>query len=336
MFTQELRVQDYAQGRKTAGGFGQSATFGLQPSQSSTTGFGQPSSTTTTFGFGQNNQQPPTQPTNAFGTFGQQPSGTQPPAFGSGTGTSAFGTFGQNTQQQQPTGTGLFGGSSAFGQNNQQQQQQQQPAATGFGGFGQNTNQPKPFGGFGQTSGAGAFGGGGAFGQNAAQPAGQTTGLFGQPAQPNQGTTAFGGFGECCSRNNTVSISEVSVGANQNKPAFGQPASQPTTSAFGLFGQNNQQQQQPQGQQPSTGLFGGGTPGTNLFGQNNQQQQGQQGATQPSTGRKYRLNHLEGVANISAKFSDSNHRSHRLIYLVEARVPIFSETTPTTKINQVC
>jgi len=34
---QELRAQDYQQGRKTAGGFGQSATFGTQPSTSTST-----------------------------------------------------------------------------------------------------------------------------------------------------------------------------------------------------------------------------------------------------------------------------------------------------------
>ncbi|KAL5520511.1 hypothetical protein ACEPAG_9735 [Sanghuangporus baumii] len=291
---EEVRVQDYLQGRKTAGAFGQSATFGLAPSQSTTTAFGQPATGTSGFGgFGQQNQQQqqqqqPTQST-GFGAFGQ-PSTSQPSAFGSGTGTTGFGGFGQNTQQQQqqPASTGLFGGTSAFGQNTQQQQPQQQPqtGTTGFGGFGQTANQPKPFGGFGQTSGTSTFGSGGTgFGQTAAQPAGQpSTGLFGQPANQNQGTSAFSSFG-----------------ANANKPAFGQPLSQPGTTGFGLFGQTNQQQPQPnqqQSQQPSTGLFGGTGTGTGLFGQNTQQQPqqgqpGQQGAqptglfgqqaTQPST-----------------------------------------------------
>jgi nuclear pore complex protein Nup98-Nup96 len=64
-----------------------------------------------------------------------------------------------------------------------------------------------------------------------------------------------------------------------NKPSiFGQPAqatTQPTT-GFGVFGGQQQQNQQGQpNQQPTGGLFGGGSGG--LFGQtNNQQQQGQQ------------------------------------------------------------
>ncbi|KAH8114824.1 nucleoporin autopeptidase-domain-containing protein [Phellopilus nigrolimitatus] len=281
---EEVRVQDYAQGRKTAGGFGQSATFGLnQPAQSATSTFGQPAASTSAFGgFGQNSTQPqqnPTpQPASGFGGFGQ-PAASQPSAFGGGTGTSAFGTFGQNNAQPQqtPAPSVFGGGTGAFGQN----ANQQQPAPSAFGGggtFGQN-NQPKPFGTFGSTTaGTNAFGTGGAFGQSNQQPAQQTgtTGnAFGQPASQPQGTTsAFGSFGA----NNNNNLLKPSV--------FGQPANQQPTSGFGLFGQNNSQAQQPQ--QPSTGLFGGGTAGSGLFGQNSNQQQPQPGQpqnqTQPSTG----------------------------------------------------
>src|SRR5882762_7008711 len=112
---QELRAQDYQQGRKTAGGFGQSATFGTQPSTSTstTTGlFGQPA-------------QPAANPMFGSSAFGATSTNTQNPNTGGG-----FGAFGQNTTGQTNTtgtgtGTGIFG---SFGQN---QQQQQQPS-TGF------------------------------------------------------------------------------------------------------------------------------------------------------------------------------------------------------------
>ncbi|KAI5120247.1 hypothetical protein M0805_007551 [Coniferiporia weirii] len=274
---EEIRLQDYAQGRKTAGGFGQSATFGLNQPQPSTSAFGQPAAGTTTFGgFGQNNQQPSTtQPTNAFGSFGQ-PSQATTTAFGGGTGSGGFGTFGQNNQQQQPTPSVFGGGTGAFGQSGTQQPQPTTSVFGGGGAFGQNNNQqPKPFGTFG-TTGTGAFG---SFGQNNSQQPGQTSttgNVFGQPANQNQGTGVFGGFGAANTNNSSLS-----------KPGiFGQPAPQPTTGGFGLFGQNSQgqpnqqQQQQQQPQQPQTGLFGG--TGTGLFGQNNQQQ-GQPGQTQNQT-----------------------------------------------------
>ncbi|KAJ8517984.1 hypothetical protein ONZ45_g4906 [Pleurotus djamor] len=260
---EELRFQDYAQGRKTAGAFGQSAAFGATTTQPATNVFGQPQpqQTTTTNAFGQNTSTPsafgafsatnnqPAQPTNslfggtsAFGQPAQQPA-QQP---------SAFGVFGQPAQQQQPQqqqpAGGIFGGGSAFGQP--------KPAGTGFGGFG----------------GGGAFGStnttNNAFGQPQQQQQQQqpSTGLFGQ-AQTNPTPSAFGGFG---TNNNN----------NATKPLFGAAPSAP--SAFGgggIFGQNQQQNQQAQQPQPQqqTSLFGG-------FGANNNNaQQPQQNAQQPAT-----------------------------------------------------
>jgi hypothetical protein len=123
---QEIRVQDYAQNRKTAnaapaaGAFGQPAAggglFGQQANTAAPGGFGT---------FGQTTQ--PTQPAQpaapAFGAFGQQ-SNAQQPAPG------AFGTFGQQAQPAQPAPAAFGGG---FGQTNPQQ-----PAPAGglFGGGG--------------------------------------------------------------------------------------------------------------------------------------------------------------------------------------------------------
>ncbi|RPD67371.1 hypothetical protein L226DRAFT_556983 [Lentinus tigrinus ALCF2SS1-7] len=251
---EELRFQDYQQGRKTAGAFGQS-TFGA-PAQPTTGLFGQaaaqPAATGTTFG--------------GFGNT----STTQ-------TGTSGFGAFGGGNTGTTGTTGGLFGGGGAFGQQNAQQPPQQN---TGFGAFGSTQTQQQPSGGL--------FGGGGAFGANQNKPAfgsgtnafgstgtgafGTTSqpsttggGLFGsQPQQPTGG--AFGGFGA----------------SNQNKPAgsiFGSgTTTQPTNTGFGAFGSQNQPQQSTT--QPTGGLFGGGG---GLFGQNNQQQP-QQPQQQPQQG----------------------------------------------------
>ncbi|KAI8982767.1 nucleoporin autopeptidase-domain-containing protein [Trametes punicea] len=252
---EELRLQDYQQGRKTAGAFGQTS-FGAptQPAQPSTGLFGQtgaPGATGTT-----------------FGGFGNTSTTAQPA-------TTGFGAFGQPSNTGNTTGGGgLFGGG-AFGQQAQQpQQQQQQPS--GFGAFAQPQNPPNTGGGlfgggaFGTntqakpafgTTGTTGFGTGGAFGQttSTAQPAG---GLFGQ-TQPST-STGFGAFGT----------------NNAAKPSiFGSTTTttQPTT-GFGTFGTQNQTQPQ-QGTQPTGSLFGGGG---GLFGQNQQQQNPQQ--QQPATG----------------------------------------------------
>ncbi|KAJ4479117.1 nucleoporin autopeptidase-domain-containing protein [Lentinula aciculospora] len=303
---EELRVQDYQQGRKTAttSAFGQPSGFGGTQTTGGSSIFGQP----------QNNQ--PAQTSSIFGA-------PKP--------TTGFGSFGGNTATT--TNPGPFGSSgNAFGQP--QQQQQQQPS-TGFG-FGQTQQQPQQqttslfgntnpggntFGTFSfvmsyfgsersfRTSGntnppGGAFGTG-AFSTNTNQQQ-QTGSLFGQPQPAANTGSAFGAFG-----NNAA---KPSIFGQPAQPAgqssiFGQPAQQnqqqqqpqqpslfgnTNTGGGGLFGTASQQQQQPQ--QPSTslfgntqnntgtgtGLFGTGT-GTSLFGANNNQQQ-QTGNTGFGTG----------------------------------------------------
>ncbi|KAH7926776.1 hypothetical protein BV22DRAFT_1111472 [Leucogyrophana mollusca] len=270
---EELRFQDYQQGRKTAGAFGQSSFGTAAPAAPSTSLFGaapaQPASSSlfggSAFG-GTNATTNQTNPTSgAFGNFGQN-AASNPPATGTGTG--LFGsTFGQpQQQQQQPSAFGAFG--------QPQQQQQQQPAAgTGGGIFGSSAfgQQNKPATGFGAgnafgTPSGSAFGTTNTFGQPATQPAAPTS-LFGQP-QSQQQSTGGGAFG--------------SLGANNTaKPSiFGQPAqpTPPANNSFGLFGG-----QQQQGQQPQTGGLFGNTGGS-LFGQPQQNQASQQQPQQQTGG----------------------------------------------------
>ncbi|PPR02637.1 hypothetical protein CVT24_002120 [Panaeolus cyanescens] len=258
---EELRVQDYAQNRKTATstGFGAPGAFGATTQPATTGVFGaQAAQPATTSIFGAAAAAPSTNA--GFGTFGQnatQPATNTGSIFGGGTAfgqqnqqqptSNAFGAFGQpQQQQQQPQQTSIFGNTqSAFGNT-------AKPATTGFGGFGTGAATTNTFGG-----------GGGTFGSGQQQPA-QTTGLFGT-AQPANTTSAFSGFGTTAA-----------------KPSiFGsQPATQTPAPAFGAFG-GAQQSTQPaqQTQQPS--LFGG----SSLFGntQQQQQQQPQQNAGQGGT-----------------------------------------------------
>ncbi|KAK0206891.1 nucleoporin autopeptidase-domain-containing protein [Desarmillaria ectypa] len=282
---EELRCQDYAQGRKTAstgGAFGQSSFGGSQPA-----------------GTGLFGTQQPNQQSSAFGTT-------------SNTGGSAFGAFGQN-QGNQGT-TSAFGSGGAFGQPQQSQQQPAQPQSA-FGTFGQQQtggafggtnafNKPasSAFGGFGTSSGTSAFGGGGgAFGQTGnqqqQQQQQQQTSVFGQPAT----NTGLGAFGAATANKNVFGQPSQPSGQATNAfggtNVFGQPnqpqPNQPQTSSLfggGAFGSNsNQQQQQQQQQQQPNPLFGGGggttqnqgsgglfNTGSSLFGANNSQQQQQQ------------------------------------------------------------
>lgn len=134
---EELRYQDYLQGRKTAtsNSFGTSTGFGTfgatQPTNpgASTSGYNQPPGGLT-FGAAK----PPT--TTGFGSFGQSTTG----AFGQPAQPAATPAFGASTTN---TGGGIFGGAANTGFG--QAQAQQQPA-NAFGAFGQQNNQQKTFG----------------------------------------------------------------------------------------------------------------------------------------------------------------------------------------------
>ncbi|CAO1638569.1 unnamed protein product [Sympodiomycopsis kandeliae] len=246
MSIEEIRLQDYEQGRKSGnggapansfGGFGAQQQQQQQPGQQTTGGIFGGAQNNTTGGFGQ--QQQPSgglfgqqQQNQSGGLFGQQqqqqPSGglfgqqqNQPGQSG--------GLFGQQNNQQ-PASTGFSFGAN----NNNNQQQQQQPAASGgfsFGAATNNNNAQKPGGLFGAGNTPGGFGsntqqqpassGGFSFGQSnqqQQQQPGQTTGGFG-------GSTGFS-FG----------------GASAQKPATGglfgtsQPATSQPAPAFGGFG----------------------------------------------------------------------------------------------------
>lgn len=221
---EELRLQDYQQGRKSGN---------AAPGAASTGGFGFGANTGSTFG----QQQP------AASGFGAQPQPTQTGGgLFSGAAQPAQNNLFGATQQPQQAG-GLFG---------QQQPQQQQPAtgglfgsnpqpSTGGGLFGQPTQQPQ------QSTGGGLFGStapsagtGFSFGGASSNPTSASTGFsFGannnQPQQQQQNKPLFGGFGASSS----------------------QPATGPGAGAFN-FGATNPSQQQPQQQQPAGSGFGGG------------------------------------------------------------------------------
>jgi nuclear pore complex protein Nup98-Nup96 len=277
--SEELRLADYNQGRKTGspggtGGFG-SSNFG-------TGGFG---TNTATTGFGA---------TTGTGMFGN----TQPAATGFGTttaNTGGFGTGGGMFGSKPATTGGMFGSTPA------------QPAQSGglFGGGG------SAFGATNNTT-TGAFGanpaantGGGLFGgtNTAAKPAGFSFG--------NTGTTATAGTGGFGATSATPGFGANTATANTGGGLFGNTA-QTNTTGGGLFGgqQQQQQQQQPAGfggagfgtqpQNTGTGLFSnqqkpgglfsspantGGTGG--LFGNTNTGASGGFGATataQPAAG----------------------------------------------------
>lgn len=294
---EELRLQDYQQGRKTAPaatGFGAAATtttgggglFGQQQQPSTglfgqQAGFGSTSGTTGGGLFGGG----------STSTFGQPAANTATSGFGSGTSASG-GLFGQPQQQQQqqasqpsgglfgqpqqPAATGgLFGGggggsTSTFGQP------AQQPATTGFGGFGaaaQQNQPPKPAFGFGS---------------------GQTS-TFGQaaPAATTTTTSGFGGFGQQAQQQQQPATSGFSFGASSTTPAagtggglFGGGGGNATGTTGGLFGGAQNNAPKPGGLFGGStttnntgtggGLFGGASGG---FGAATQQQQQQQPTT---------------------------------------------------------
>ncbi|KAF2449540.1 hypothetical protein P171DRAFT_427737 [Karstenula rhodostoma CBS 690.94] len=284
---EELRVVDYAQGRRygnqngQAGAFGQSTGFG---------GFGSNNNTTTNASFGATNTN------TGGGLFGSQNNATSTP-FGSNTNSTfgnnnnnstsgggifgqnkpAGGVFGANTTTQSGTTGGLFGGttnttSNPFGSTNTNNAFGASTGNTGGGLFGQNNaTQNKPaFGGFGTNTSAtnsNPFGGsttntgGGLFGQ---QNQATSTPAFGAGAQTS--TNAGGGLFGGNNNNNTATNTSGLFGQNQ------QTQNQSTGGLFGGgLGQNQQNQQKP-------GIFGGSTTttGGGLFGgaQQNQAQSG--------------------------------------------------------------
>ncbi|KAJ3055173.1 hypothetical protein HK097_011327 [Rhizophlyctis rosea] len=140
-----------------------------------------------------------------------------------------------------------FGGGSTFGQP--------RPAAAGttFGGFGTPASTQAPatggFGGFGTTPAASQAPASGFGGFGAPAQTGATTGFggFGTPASTQQ-PSAFGGFGQTPAAAPSGLFGST---ATTQSSVFGAP--KPTTTAFGGFG--GQTQQQTQG----TGAFGFGS-----------------------------------------------------------------------------
>ncbi|KAH9216461.1 nuclear protein 96-domain-containing protein [Leptodontidium sp. 2 PMI_412] len=282
---EELRLADYAQGRRYGNSNNQPGAFGA----SNFGGFGatqQPAST----GFGANT----TTNTNVFGG-GAASTGfgtSQPASTGFGSTATSGGLFGAKPATgglfgAQPAATntgGLFGAQPAaqpagglFGA---------QPAAqnTGGGLFGNNNAAKTPFSfgtsqpaasstGFGSTATTGGFGSGGLFGNtNAQQPS--TTGFGGATQQP-AASTGFGGFGAT----NNQQTGGGLFGSTAAKPAtslFG-AAPAATNTGGGLFGNTQPAATNPFGgstnTQNSGGLFGAkpAAAGGSLFGNNAQQ-----------------------------------------------------------------
>ncbi|KAE8133421.1 nuclear protein 96-domain-containing protein [Aspergillus pseudotamarii] len=233
---EELRLGDYQQGRRFGNGSGQAGAFG-------TSAFGGS-------GFGQQQQ------STGFGSTSSPFGGTSAPAFGQ-TQTQTTGGFGSTSSNplfgSNKPATSLFGGgatstgtsqSSLFG-----------GATATSGGFGNTANTGAGFG----TGGTG--GTGGLFGNNTTnnQQQQQNKSLFGGGGASTG--AGFGGFGQ----QNTSTSTPFGGTAATSSPFGGGQQQQQTTggSAFGGFGQQNQQNQT---QTQNKGLFGG-------FGQNNQQQQ---------------------------------------------------------------
>ncbi|KAH9810923.1 nucleoporin sonb like protein, partial [Teratosphaeria destructans] len=228
---EELRVEDYAQGRRYGNTNGQAGSFGT------TTGFGgfnSSASNTNTGG-------------STFGGFGGSGSNTGGGLFGNQAANtnSAGGLFGA---QNKPAGGSLFGNtassapSTGFGTST---------ANSGGGLFGNNTsNTSNPFGASSNT-------GGGLFGGNNNQTTNTGGGLFGNNAT-NQNKPAFGGFGTSTQQN------------QQQSNPFGASSTNTGGGLFGGQNQQNQQQSNPFGGASNTntggGLFGNKPAGGGLFG----------------------------------------------------------------------
>ncbi|KAI8303210.1 Nucleoporin [Colletotrichum sp. SAR11_240] len=239
---EELRLADYAQGRRHGNASGAGA-FGVS-------NFG-------STGFGATNQQ-----SAGFGS-------------GASTGGGLFGGANNNTSATTATTTGFGGGSAGgFGSGGGLFGNQPKPATGGlFGGGSTTTSQPAQSGGLFGTSSGGGFGttnttsgfgstnnnatGGGLFGSNntaanQTKPAGFSFG--------NTGATT-GGFGA----GNTTSAFGSNNTTNNTGTSGGLFGNAGQSNGTGLFG-NNQAQSQQQG---TGSVFGGGG-----FGAQNQQQAG--------------------------------------------------------------
>lgn len=267
---EELRLEDYQAGKKTASGFASTtATPGQQPSSfsfgvgnqgTSTTsgtaspfGFGaaRPATGTVGGGFGGFGQQAPAITAGTgFGAsnFGAQTATTTPSSFGGGAFGTTTGTTGFNIggQAAQPVGGSIFGGQTST-----------TPAAGAFGSFGAVNQTAQPAANL--TPGSGGFGG---FGTQtaAASPFGAQTGtaapsfgMFGQQNQaavPQATATGFGGFGGKPATS-TTSGGVFNFGAtNPTGTTAG------TSGMFGGAGGLTQPQQQ---QQPTAFNFGATT-----------------------------------------------------------------------------
>ncbi|KAG0348000.1 hypothetical protein BG004_006376 [Podila humilis] len=226
----ELRLQDYQQGRKAgqaAGGMGAGGGFGAATSgfgaQPATTGFGaQPS----TGGFGATNT-----PSTLGGGFGAGSTG-----FGGASTGGGFGTTG---------GFGSTPASTGFGA---------QPAqSTGFGG--QSTAFGAPSSGFGAapTTGFGAQGG---FGAAAASKPATGFGAFGAPAT----STAAPAFGAAGGFGGATTTPSLFGGAPGTTGGFGTTPASTATSGFGGFGTT------PASAAPASTGLGFGLGGSNAFG----------------------------------------------------------------------
>ena len=261
---EELRAQDYAQGRRYASSNGQAGSFGTS------TGFGGFSASANTntggnsiFGNTANNNTT----TGLGGTATGFGASANASSFGGANNTSGA-LFGSN--QHKPgslfgsatTNTGFGGtnaGTSLYGNNNNNP-----------GGFGSTTNtnagaslfgnnnqtQNKPFSTFGATNtNAGSMFGSNALAVNNNNAPNNTTGnsMFGANTQQQQST----GFGSTNTGN--------SMFGNQNKSTIGGGfgASANTNTGTGLFGAPNTQQQQATS-------FGGANNGGSLFANQNQ------------------------------------------------------------------
>ncbi|KAL8707316.1 MAG: hypothetical protein Q9220_007628 [cf. Caloplaca sp. 1 TL-2023] len=238
---EELRQADYNQGRRFGNGSGQAGAFGTS------TGFGGFGGQNTSSGFGTNNNNN-NQSTNLFGSQSTSAApfgGTQPATSGFGS-SNTGGLFGSGASKP----GGGFGASSS--------------QAGGSGGLFGTANPTSGFGSQNNTSsgfGNNQSGGGGLFGANNQQKSGFTFGGASNTTNTGFGTSGTTGFG---ANNNNSSTGGGLFGSNSTSTPFGGGQQQQSSNPFGGFGNNQQNQTQPQNNTGST--FGG-------FGNNNQQQQ---------------------------------------------------------------